>query len=154
MSILIIKRIKKKNWDSKKREIRSDEIGSRTEWNRNQNNNSTEFFIRDFDDRIRFLRISNSAFQFWIFKKFLWFLIKYLKFAKLRQNIYLSRRFSHITSFGWFLYKTPSHIKLYLIIPSRTSTGARLVRRVNRNKAPFSPRDLYIFYMGLVYKPM
>merc|ERR1711893_433106 len=33
--------------ETKKREIRSDEIGSR---NRNQNNNSTEFFIRDFDD--------------------------------------------------------------------------------------------------------
>lgn len=32
---------------SQKRETRSDEIGSR---NRNQNNNSTEFFIRDFDD--------------------------------------------------------------------------------------------------------
>ena len=137
MSILIIKRIKKKNWDSKKREIRSDEIGSRTEWNRNQNNNSTEFFIRDFDDRIRFLRNLNSVFQFWIFKKLLWFLLKshrrshsrghsgtflIIRF-KFRQNINLSRRFSNIMSFGWFLYGTPSHIRLFLIIPSRISTG-------------------------------
>ena len=45
-----------------------------------------------------------------------------------------------------------AHLLLYIIIIATHTVW--IIRRINRNKAPFSPRDLYIFYMGLVYIPM